>query len=112
MLITHPCGMLLLLVVWCFLLTLLRPCCFPGFPLTDAALSTSFAVVSGHAPDTIDWSAFTLVPTLVVLMGGRALPVIVSKLVEAGKAPNTPVRTFGGVAVGLGGNHWRPAVLR
>jgi hypothetical protein len=84
---------------WCAL-TLLPPCCSAGFPVTDAALSTSFAVVSGHAPDTIDWTAFTLVPTLVVLMGGRALPVIVSKLVDAGKAPDTPVRSFWGWELG------------
>ena len=66
-----------------------------GFPLTDASLGgTSFAVVSGHDVEGTDWGAFSQVPTLVILMAGRALPAIVDKLLTSTRRP----AGFSGVA--------------
>ena len=42
-----------------------------GIPLTDARVGNSFAVVSGHDVEGTDWSAFSSIPTLVILMAGR-----------------------------------------
>ncbi len=65
-----------------------------GLPLTDAQLGFSFAVVSGHDVDGTDWGAFVRIPTLVVLMAGKALPRIVERLCDplaGAKALDTPV---------------------
>lgn len=62
-----------------------------GFPLTDARLGSSFAVVSGHDVEGIDWDAFSRIPTLVILMAGRGLPRIVQKLLALGRQASTPV---------------------
>ncbi|KAF8073036.1 cobA [Scenedesmus sp. PABB004] len=61
-----------------------------GLPLTDAALAGAYAVVSGHDAAGVDWAAFARIPTLVVLMGGRALPAIVQQLLATGWAQDTP----------------------
>ena len=73
---------------------LICPGVAPGFPLTDAQLGRSFAVVTGHAANEVNWHAFKDIPTVVVLMGGRSLPFIVGGLIAAGKAPGTPVSTM------------------
>ncbi len=63
-----------------------------GFPVTDAEVGTSFAVTSGHDAANTDWSAFKSIPTLLVLMGGKALPVIVEGLLKkAAWREDTPV---------------------
>ncbi|KAG1673408.1 hypothetical protein FOA52_002173 [Chlamydomonas sp. UWO 241] len=63
-----------------------------GVPLTDVQLGFSFAVVSGHDVPGTDWSAFSRVPTLVVLMAGKGLPGIVDALLAAGgRDRDTPV---------------------
>ena len=63
-----------------------------GFPLTDAAVGRSFAVVSGHDVAATDWGALAAgADALVVLMGGAALPEIAERLLAAGRAPATPV---------------------
>ena len=68
------------------------PAALQGFPLTDAAVGgTSFAVVSGHDVGGTDWDAFSRIPTLVVLMGGKGLSAIVEKLLEGGRGPGLPV---------------------
>lgn len=74
-----------------FHLTSHVPCSQPGFPLTDLQLSPSFAVVSGHDVAGTDWPALSRVSTLVVLMGGAALPKIVEQLKSTGWQPDTPV---------------------
>lgn len=65
-----------------------------GFPLTDASVGTSFAVVSGHDWEATDWSAFSKIPTLVVLMGGKALPHIAQQLMNNGWRHDTPVSSL------------------
>lgn len=59
--------------------------------MTDVDVGTSFAVVSGHEPERTDWRAFDRIPTLVVLMGGAALPTIAGELVAQGREASTPV---------------------
>ncbi|RMF68125.1 MAG: uroporphyrinogen-III C-methyltransferase [Cyanobacteria bacterium J069] len=62
-----------------------------GIPLTDPVLSRSFAVVSAHDPDALDWQALSGIDTLVVLMGARQLSIIVERLIARGRSPQTPV---------------------
>jgi uroporphyrin-III C-methyltransferase len=69
---------------------------YAGIPLTHRHFASSFAVVTGHEArkphDSVDWAKLaTAVDTLVVLMGLGNLAVIVSKLLEHGRAPETPV---------------------
>jgi len=70
---------------------------YAGIPLTHRRLASSFAVVTGHEDDgrdarRVDWAGLAAsVDTLVVLMGVRALPAIVARLLAYGRAPDTPV---------------------
>ncbi len=67
-----------------------------GIPVTHRALASGFAVVTGHEcgddPDasTLDWGALARMPTLVVLMGLRALPRVTARLAAHGLDPHTP----------------------
>ncbi len=67
-----------------------------GIPVTHRALSSSFAVVTGHEDPTkddssIDWAKLaTGVDTLVLLMGTARLAEIAQQLVEHGRAASTP----------------------
>lgn len=67
-----------------------------GIPVTHRGIASSFAVFTGHeATDGqatgIDWDSAARIPTAVFLMGVKQLPVIVRKLQEHGRSPNTPV---------------------
>jgi uroporphyrin-III C-methyltransferase len=67
-----------------------------GIPVTHRGVANAFAVFSGHEAkdkeeDGIVWEAAVLIPTAVFLMGVEKLPYIVSKLVEHGRSPETPV---------------------
>eukprot|EP00879_Flechtneria_rotunda_P028855 GHRR01031087.1.p1 GENE.GHRR01031087.1~~GHRR01031087.1.p1 ORF type:complete len:294 (+),score=97.03 GHRR01031087.1:483-1364(+) len=62
-----------------------------GLPLTDVNLAAAYAVVSAHNAANINWAAFRHIPTLVVLMGGRSLPVITKQLQATDWQPTTPV---------------------
>jgi uroporphyrinogen III methyltransferase/synthase len=70
---------------------------YAGIPLTHRALSSSFAVVTGHEdPDGpragVDWTRLaTAVDTLVVLLGAATLPRIVGALLAGGRPIETPV---------------------
>lgn len=70
---------------------------YAGIPVTHRGLGSSFAVVTGHEdPDkggaAVDWARLALaVDTIVVLMGVRSLPRIVSELIVHGRSPATPV---------------------
>lgn len=70
---------------------------YAGIPVTHRALSSSFAVITGHedptkAVNSINWKKIaTGVDTLVFLMGMKNLPDIVAKLIEYGRPPGTPV---------------------
>lgn len=62
-----------------------------GIPLTEKASSSGFLVMSGHDPDHWDWSVLSRLETLVILMGGRTLPQIISHLLHTGKDPQTAI---------------------
>ena len=69
---------------------------YAGIPVTHRGVATSFAVVTGHEDptkpeSTINWAKIsTAVDTLIFLMGIANLPQIVAKLIENGRAPDTP----------------------
>lgn len=69
---------------------------YAGIPVTHRGIATSFAVVTGHEDptkpeSTIRWEKLaTAVDTLIFLMGVANLPQIVEKLIEHGRAPDTP----------------------
>jgi uroporphyrin-III C-methyltransferase len=64
-----------------------------GIPVTHRRLASAFAVVTGHeckGLSDLDWEALARIPTLVVLMGLRALPEIAARLLAQGTRPETP----------------------
>ena len=68
---------------------------YAGVPLTHRKLASSFAVVTGHEArkpnSAVNWSKLaTAVDTLVILMGLSNLSIIVKKLIENGRSPDTP----------------------
>lgn len=69
---------------------------YAGIPVTDRRHSASFAVVTGHkdpsrAAEQTRWRELGVaVDTLVILMGMRNLPKLVSELIAGGKSPATP----------------------
>lgn len=71
-----------------------------GFPLTDAQLSSSYTVLSAHAPDKVDWSAYAKLDTLVILMAGKTMCSVMDHLRDSGWAVETPVSGTGLMA------HW------
>jgi uroporphyrinogen III methyltransferase / synthase len=62
-----------------------------GIPLTDRDSSSCFAVISGHQPAQLDWNALSKIDTLVILMGGRALPEIIERLITNGRSQLEPI---------------------
>ena len=62
-----------------------------NIPLTDAALSQSFAVSTAHDLDRLCWPALVQLDTLVFLMGTRHLGQICQRLIDAGQSPSTPI---------------------
>ena len=72
-----------------------------GAPLTHRGLAQSVVFVTGHAapaPDgtaaepDLDWAALARTnQTVVVYMGLTTAPVIAARLIDAGRAPSTPV---------------------
>jgi siroheme synthase len=65
-------------------------------------------VTTGHDVAGTDWAALAGADTLVVLMGGAALPEIAERLVALGKPRGTPV----GVAKGRAGRRAAPQAGR
>ncbi len=69
---------------------------FAGIPVTDRRLSSSFAVITGHrgkSPEdlNVDWEGIARsAETLVVLMGTAWLENLVERVIQGGKAPDTP----------------------
>jgi hypothetical protein len=64
-----------------------------GIPVTHRRYASAFAVVTGHQCDgasDLDWGALARLPALVILMGLRALPEIVGRLLAHGARPDTP----------------------
>jgi uroporphyrinogen III methyltransferase/synthase len=70
---------------------------YAGIPLTHRLYSSSFAVIPGYEDATktdsaIDWSRLaTGVGTLVFLMAVKNVDIIVQKLIDNGRSPDTPV---------------------
>lgn len=69
---------------------------YAGIPVTHRRMARSVAFVTGHSADAepldLDWQALSRgVDTLIFLMGKKNLPVIAAALMEAGRAPSTPV---------------------
>lgn len=69
---------------------------YAGIPLTHRGLASSVAFVTGHecaeSPRPVRWDAVAhAVDTLVIFMGVRQLPRIVERLLQAGRAPKTPI---------------------
>ncbi|MDU5647335.1 MAG: uroporphyrinogen-III C-methyltransferase, partial [Veillonella sp.] len=70
---------------------------YAGIPVTQRAMATSFAVVTGHEDPTkavsgIHWEGLaTAVDTLCFVMGVGNLPTIAEKLMAHGRPANTPV---------------------
>jgi len=67
-----------------------------NIPVTHRGVSAGFAVFAGQEAedskgDRIPWKAAAHIPTAVFLMGVERLPLIVSKLLEEGRDPSTPV---------------------
>lgn len=65
-----------------------------GIPLTHRDVAGAFAVVSAHragARDEVDWAALARVDTLVILMGVAHLEEMARRLMEHGRAAETPV---------------------
>ena len=67
---------------------------YAGIPVTHRGLATSFAVVTGHEmadKSNINWKNLsTGVDTLIFLMGIANLSEITQKLIDNGRAANTP----------------------
>jgi uroporphyrinogen III methyltransferase/synthase len=69
---------------------------FAGIPVTHRSVASSFYVVTGHEDPAKDasavpWEALARSSsTLVFLMGVKRLPVISTKLLDAGMSPDTP----------------------
>jgi uroporphyrinogen III methyltransferase/synthase len=62
-----------------------------GIPLTEKDSGRAFTVLSAHDPDVLDWPALARIDTLVILMGGRALPRIVRELLATGRDANEAI---------------------
>ncbi|PZO49706.1 MAG: uroporphyrinogen-III C-methyltransferase [Phormidesmis priestleyi] len=62
-----------------------------GIPLTDPVLSRGFGAFTAHELDALDWDALARLDALVLLMGGRQLREICTRLIAHGKRPETPM---------------------
>jgi uroporphyrin-III C-methyltransferase len=65
---------------------------YAGIPVTQRGVSTAFTVLTGHTADddAFDWDAVPGAGTLVLLMGVRHLGELTRRLIEHGRAPETP----------------------
>ncbi len=69
---------------------------YAGIPVTHREHTSTFTMVTGHEDPTkkasaIDWEALSRIGTVAFLMGMKNLPHICENLLQAGKAPETPV---------------------
>lgn len=83
-----------------------------GIPVTHRGISRSLHIITAHTANTVDGlpedmeKLAGLNGTLVFLMGLKQLPLLSQRLIEFGKAPDTPS------AVISGGNSPEPMVVR
>jgi uroporphyrin-III C-methyltransferase/uroporphyrinogen III methyltransferase/synthase len=59
--------------------------------LTEKNDSQCVTIVTGHDPDSLNWSMLSQVDTLVILMAGKNLSIIIEKLQLYGRSPDFPV---------------------
>ena len=59
--------------------------------LTEKDDSRCVTIITGHNPDLLDWATLSKIDTLVILMGGRNLPIIVQKLLDNGRSNHFPI---------------------
>jgi uroporphyrin-III C-methyltransferase len=70
---------------------------YAGIPVTHRHIASSVAFITGHEASTkrigtVDWEKLAnTVDTLVVMMGIRNMPVIMKRLINGGRNPQTPV---------------------
>ena len=70
---------------------------YAGIPVTHRGVSTHFTVVTGHEDPAkgrsdVDWEALGRAGgTLVILMGAGHIDEIARRLIDGGRAPDTPV---------------------
>jgi uroporphyrinogen III methyltransferase / synthase len=62
-----------------------------GIPLSDPVLSRGFGVFTAHDLDALDWVILAHLETVVLLMGGRQLREICTRLINHGKRAETPM---------------------
>ena len=61
-----------------------------GVPLTHRQHSSMVTFLTGHDPEAIDWEKAAGAETLVLFMGLTTLSQAMRKLIETGRAPDTP----------------------
>jgi uroporphyrin-III C-methyltransferase len=65
---------------------------YAGIPLTYRGCASSAAIVTGHDVGKVNWrELLSAVDTIVILMGSKNLPEIMSRLSEVGCDPHKPV---------------------
>ncbi|WP_404790214.1 uroporphyrinogen-III C-methyltransferase [Altericista sp. CCNU0014] len=77
--------------VWPGLSSALAAPILAGIPLTDPVLSRSVTIASAHEIAAVDWDLMARSESLVILMGGRSLPLLIQSLQEHGKPAHTPI---------------------
>jgi uroporphyrinogen III methyltransferase / synthase len=77
--------------VWPGLSSALAAPTLAGIPLTDPVLSRSVTIVSAHETAALDWDLMVRSESLVILMGGRSLPLLIPSLQDRGKPADTPI---------------------
>ncbi len=63
---------------------------YAGIPLTHRDHASCVAFVTGHHPESMDWSKVAHADTLVIFMGAHHFPEIAAALITAGRSPDTP----------------------
>ncbi len=63
---------------------------YSGIPLTHREHSSAVTFITGHDPAQIDWNRTPISETLVILMGLTTFPEIATRLIAAGRSPDTP----------------------
>jgi len=59
--------------------------------LTEKDDSRCLTILTGHDPKILNWSILSQVDTLVILMGGKNLPIITQKLQKHGRSSQYPI---------------------
>lgn len=63
---------------------------YAGIPLTHRDHASTVAFVTGHHPESIDWTKVAHVDTLAIFMGAFHFPELAAALIAAGRAADTP----------------------